>query len=88
MYDRELYRSKCKYLGTEDICLRDSGYVGGLWYTDPSTNKRTYSGIHMTISCDGNCRRMKRYDKLNTNDKERKKAVVPHRVRHQRGVPC
>lgn len=68
--ERELYRLKCKHLGTEDICLRDSGFCGGLWYKNHKTGESGYSGMHMTLACDGNCQRMKRYDKLHKEDEK------------------
>lgn len=68
MDEREEYRMKCKHLGTEDICLYQSGYYGGLWYKNQKTGEASYSGFHMTIACTGDCRRMKRYDKLHKEE--------------------
>jgi len=70
MFDRELYRLKCKHLGCEDICLKQSGYYGGLWYKNQKTGEEGYSGMHMTFACSGDCPRMKRYDKLHKEDKK------------------
>lgn len=53
--ERWLYRMKCKHYGMEGICLKHSGYL----------NKTT----HITLQCDGDCRRMKNYDKKKGNRK-------------------
>ena len=53
MNDRELYMMKCKYYDYE-MCLKDTGYYG--------------PGVHMTFGCDGNCRRMKNYDKKHQSE--------------------
>lgn len=46
--EREIYRSKCKHLGVEDMCYLHSGGNGY---------------FHISMGCDCNCRRMKNYDK-------------------------
>lgn len=46
--ERQLYRSKCKHYGAEEICYKKSGYSGC---------------FHITYGCDGKCRRMRNYDK-------------------------
>ena len=51
--ERYLYRIGCKHYGMEGICFKHSGYL----------NKTT----HITLQCDGNCRRMKNYDKKHEN---------------------
>lgn len=53
-YDREMYRIKCKHLSMEEMCYAHSGW---------STNGM----MHITMSCDCNCRRMKNYDKKHNN---------------------
>ena len=48
-YEREEYRMKCKhYLHENEQCCLKSGWQGD---------------FHFTIGCDGDCRRMKNYDK-------------------------
>ena len=66
---RDAYMATCKHRGMEDICLKQSGYYGGLWYKNQKTGEAGYSGIHMTIACDGKCPRMRRYDKLHKSEK-------------------
>ena len=51
--DREMYRLKCKHLGYEDMCYAHSG----------SGMSPTGVFMHITMGCDCNCPRMKRYDK-------------------------
>lgn len=45
--ERMVYRCKCKYFSYEN-CLKKSGW---------------YGGMHILWGCDGDCRRMKNYDK-------------------------
>lgn len=50
--EREEYRMKCKhYLPENEQCCLKSGWQGD---------------FHVTIGCDGICRRMKNYDKKNS----------------------
>lgn len=67
-YKREEYRMKCKYYGCGDICLKESGFYGGLRFKNQETGKCGYSGMHFTIACHGDCRRMKNYDKKHANN--------------------
>ena len=49
--ERTLYRTKCKhYSHSSGQCYKNSGYNGL---------------FHFNLACDGKCRRMKRWDKLN-----------------------
>ena len=49
--ERELYKQKCKhYLEESETCCLKSGW----------NNQHT---CHITIRCDGKCKRMKNYDK-------------------------
>ena len=52
--ERYLYRIGCKHYGMEGICFKHSGYL----------NETT----HITLQCDGDCPRMKRYDKKKGNN--------------------
>nr|DAG46485.1 MAG TPA: hypothetical protein [Caudoviricetes sp.] len=45
--ERTLYRHNCKYFSYEN-CMKKSGW---------------YGGMHLLMGCDGDCRRMKNYDK-------------------------
>lgn len=49
--EREVYRATCKHYGYCGNCMKHSGYfgIGG-------------SFGHITMGCDGNCRRMKLWD--------------------------
>lgn len=49
-YDIDLYKDLCKHRGQNGNCILRSGRSGN---------------VHITISCDGNCRRIKRFLKLN-----------------------
>ena len=50
------YRYKCKHFSYEN-CMKKSGY---------------YGSIHFLMGCDGNCLRMKNYDKKVKLEKEKK----------------
>lgn len=50
---REMYRRGCEHLLMEDMCSLHSG----------SGRSLTGVYIHITMGCDCNCPRMKRYDK-------------------------
>lgn len=47
--ERTSYRHNCKYFSYEN-CMKKSGW---------------YGGMHLLMGCDGDCRRMKNYDKKN-----------------------
>lgn len=49
--DRAIYRSQCRSYGYTGSCYKYSGMYG------PT--------LHITMACDGNCRRMKLYDSKN-----------------------
>lgn len=52
--EREMYRIKCKhYLPENEQCCLKSGWHGS---------------VHLLIGCDGDCRRMKNYDKKHANN--------------------
>lgn len=54
--ERMIHRYKCKHFFYEN-CRKKSGY---------------YGGMHLLMGCDGDCRRMKNYDKKVKMEKEKK----------------
>lgn len=59
-YEREAYCMKCKhYLPENEQCCRKSGW---------------YGNFHVTIGCDGDCRRMEQYDKKHANNESKSKS--------------
>jgi hypothetical protein len=61
----ELYKIECKHYGYGDQCYKKSGYSGK---------------FHITMGCDGNCARMKRYRRIkaqeNKTPEEVKRALL------------
>lgn len=45
---RRIYRRTCKHYGMYGQCYKHSGWAGN---------------FHISVGCNGNCRRMKAYDK-------------------------
>ena len=53
-HERAVYRCRCKHFSYES-CMKRSGWYGGL---------------HILMGCDGNCRRMKNYDRRLRKEQE------------------
>ena len=53
-HERAVYRWRCKHFSYES-CMKRSGWYGGL---------------HIHMGCDGNCRRMKNYDRRLRKEQE------------------
>ena len=53
-HERAVYRWRCKHFSYEN-CMKRSGWYGGL---------------HILMGCDGNCRRMKNYDRRLRKEQE------------------
>lgn len=62
--EREMYRMQCKHYGEPNgHCLKQSGDYGKLYPGFPYSPPSMFVDINCTP--DANCRRMKRYDKIN-----------------------